>query len=343
MRTDFLELIKTMSCLDGAPVFEDEVRNFVLDWAKERCDEAFIDAGGNIFAFKKGENTPRRPILMRGGLDEYGFMVKEITGDGYLKIKDISGDFDARTCLGKKIRIVGNKTPGILALKAIHLTPRDSRGNVPDIDGLNIDIGAKDKADAETKVKPGDTAVFDIEPRMIGDNLVAKGLRCRIGCAALLKLMEEKLKWDTWFVFARSSLVSSIAEDAAGRRVDPGFAVLADGIKANDLPGVKPEDRTVSIGKGPAIALIGRTVCDITLNREIMNYAKEQNFPCQYAQTDRIRDGGSINSTGSGCRVVSVNVPVRYADAPSNMANVTDIENYYKVIKFAAERAGELV
>ncbi len=63
--------------------------------------------------------------------------------------------------ISKKVVIGADKIKkGVIGMKAIHLQTKSERENVVAVSKLFIDIGAKDKEDAEKYVKLGDYVTF---------------------------------------------------------------------------------------------------------------------------------------------------------------------------------------
>lgn len=330
---------------DGIPNFEDAVREEIMRFAKTRADEVFADATGNVLVLRKGGKRPARPYLVSAHMDEPGFLVKEITADGYLHIESIDECIDTRSLLGKQIWVGAHRVPGIVALKAIHLTPKGDRDKIPEEASLSIDIGAKDREDAEKRVRRGDRAVPAGALTEMGDCLRGKGLDDRIGCAIALRMMEEPLPFDTWFVFGKKEIFQhGFGALLAARRLQPGFGLLLDCVEANDMPNVPQEKRIVSLRGGAALSLKGQgAVYNREINRALMAWAGEHGLRAQYVQSDRVRDAGQNLTAGAdGADAVSISVPVRYGASANPVACNQDVEAAYRLSLQALRKAGEI-
>ena len=129
-------------------------------------------------------------------MDEVGVIITRITDDGFLKF-DFVGGVDRRVAIGKPVVIGEKKVPGVIGLKAIHLTTKEERKKAPKTESLYIDIGAKDRESAEKLVELGDYGAFVCQPEEFGDGLFkARAIDDRVGCAIMLKLLEEDLPLD---------------------------------------------------------------------------------------------------------------------------------------------------
>ena len=70
-------------------------------------------------------------------------------------------DHELRVTFDRKVFVGEKKVPGIAGLKSVHQTPVADRSKIPSWGNMYIDIGAKDRAEAEEKVSVGDVCVFD--------------------------------------------------------------------------------------------------------------------------------------------------------------------------------------
>lgn len=343
MNERLLEQLHALCACNGVPNFEEEVRSYILRYASPLAEEAFADPVGNVLVKIRGEKQPVRPIVVFANMDEPGFMVKEITPEGYVHMEAIDGCVDSRTILGKRVQIGRKRVPGIVALKAIHLTPRSERSSVPELENVSIDIGASSQEEAEKLVKPGDTAVPYSPMITVGDCLRGKGLNNRAGCAVALALMEEKLHFDTWFVFGVKSIIhAGFGALLATRRLEQGCSIQLNCICANDLPNISKEKRVVQLRHGAALTLKGSTVYDRTMLRDMMRWATEQQIPWQVVQANRVRDAGQELTAGSsGGKAVSVSIPVRYISSPNPMVCRNDLDAVFQLTRYALGKAGE--
>lgn len=70
-------------------------------------------------------------------------------------------------------------------------------------DDIYVDIGAKDKAEAQAKCPMGTYITFDTDYVTFGDGFVsAKALDDRVGCYTLLKVLEGTYPCDVVAVFS---------------------------------------------------------------------------------------------------------------------------------------------
>ena len=233
-----IETVKKLCALSGVSGWEDEVRDYILERALPYADETDTDAMGNLFVFKKGAVTPAQPVMVCAHMDEVGVIITGITDDGFLRF-DFVGGVDRRVALGKRVFIGPDRIPGVIGMKAIHLTDADERQTVPKLDSLYIDIGAENGDDAKSRISLGWRGSFDDTIYEFGEGYIkAKALDDRTGCAAMLKMLERDLPVDTWFVFTVQEEVGCRGASIAASRIKPGFALVMEGTTAADMGGV---------------------------------------------------------------------------------------------------------
>ena len=221
-----IELMKELCALPGPSGCEDAVRAFVLKRVKPFADEIRTDAIGNVMVFRKGRKALDRPVALCAHMDEVGVIIKKITEDGMLKFGFVGG-VDPRVVIGRPVRF--GDVPGVIGIKAVHLTTAAERRTMPKTKNLYIDIGATSRAAAEKLVSLGDYGVFDSAATEFGDGLIkAKAIDDRVGCAALLKLIEDEPPIDTWFCFTVQEEVGLRGAASMAYALDPGFAMRSE-------------------------------------------------------------------------------------------------------------------
>ena len=262
-------------------------------------------------------------------MDEVGLIVKSITDDGYLKFGCVGG-IDRRVLLGKRVAIGDKRVTGIIGLKAIHLTTPEERRKVPKLDEYYIDIGVKDRESAEKLVTEGDCGVFVSDVVEFGDRMLkAKAIDDRVGCAVLVKLLEEELPMDCTFVFTVQEEVGTRGAFGAAFSVTPEIAMVLEGTTAADNPSLDESCQVCWPGKGPVISWMdGSAIYDRELFELLRSLADKHQVPWQMKHyLAGGTDAGAIQRTKCGVRVTGISAAVRYLHAPSSVASIADMEN----------------
>ena len=321
--------LKTLCLLSGVSSFEDEVRNYIRNQVEPYADSLRVDAMGNLIVFKKGAKGGGNKLMLCAHMDEVGLIIRAITEDGYLKFACVGG-IDRRVLLGKRVIVGDKKVTGIIGLKAIHLTGPEERSRVPKLEEYYIDIGAKDKETAEGLVQIGDCAVFDSDAVEFGSGMLkAKAIDDRVGCAILMKLLQEELPMDCTFVFTVQEEVGTRGAFGSAFSVTPEIAMVLEGTTAADNPSLDEHCQVCWPGKGPVISWMdGSAVYDRELFELIRDLADRNNVPWQMKHyLAGGTDAGAIQRTKAGVRVTGISAAVRYLHAPSSVASISDMEH----------------
>ena len=334
-----LNLVKELCAIDGVSSFEDRVRDYLREKAAPNADSVRTDALGNLIVFKKGAKATGNKLMLSAHMDEVGFIVKSVTDEGYLKFDSVGG-IDRRVVIGKPVTVGWKGLPGVIGLKAYHLVSREEEKTVPKLEDLYIDIGARDKAEAEALAGPGDYVAFAGDVLEFGDGMLkAKAIDDRAGCAVLLRLLEEDLPMDCTFVFSAQEEVGTRGAFSATFSVTPEISLVLEGTTAADLPGVADRKKVTYPGKGPVIALMdGATIYDRDLFELLRDLADSHGIPWQLKNyISGGNDSAAIQRTKAGVRVAAISAAVRYLHAPSSVASIRDLEQMYALAKLFIE------
>ncbi len=340
-----LELLKELCDLDGVSGFEDTVREYIAGRIAPYASDVTTDSIGNLIAYKKGRKRADKTVMLAAHMDEVGLIIKRITDEGMLKF-GFCGGVDRRVVFGKRVRVGERKIPGVIGIKAVHLTEEEERKKVPKTEELYIDIGAKTKKEAQELVSLGDFGAFDSEFSRLGDGFIkAKAIDDRIGCAVLIKLMEMDLPIDMVFTFTAQEETGLRGASIAANRVMPDYCVVLEGTTASDLPFVDKMKEVCALAAGPVIPFMdGRTIYDRGLFGMLTHLATENNIPWQ---TKRYiaggTDAGSIHLSGSGVKTCALALPVRYLHSAASVASVSDCENMLALSRHFIENVEDMI
>ncbi len=334
-----LNLVKELCLLNGVSSGEDDVRDYLMERCRPYAASMRVDALGNLIVFKRGEKSTGNKLMLTAHMDEVGFIVNDITEDGYLKFAPVGG-IDPRVVIGKRVSVGRGRIPGAIGLKAYHLVSAEEEKKVPDFEDLYIDIGAKDRADAERVTALGDLVAFESDAVEFGSGMLkAKALDDRVGCAVMLKLIEEELPMDCTFVFSVQEEVGTRGAFGAAFSVVPEIALVLEGTTAADLPGTDEHRRVAILGNGPVLSFMDNgTIYDRALFEQLRELAEEHSIPWQ---TKNYLSGGNdssaIQRTKEGVRVAAVSTPVRYLHAPSSVVCCQDFNYVHTLVKHFIE------
>ncbi len=339
------ELLKQLCMCNSISGDESEVRELIISRIKDYADEINVDNLGNILVFKKGKNRSVHKLMLSAHMDEVGFMVTDITSEGYIKFDEVGG-IDRRILPGKRVTIGSKKINGVIGIKPIHLAKSDEVTEIPALDEMYIDIGADSKDDALKYVSYGDSVNFIGEFEENSNSLLSKAFDDRFGCFVLINMIKRNLEYDMYFVFAVQEEVGLRGAKVAAYTIDPEYALVIEGTTAADLPEINEVKQVCNLQEGAVISVMDRsTIYDKELVNAAFNCAKDFDIKIQYKRAvSGGNDSGVIHQSRCGVRTLAISLPCRYIHAPSCVANKTDCENVLKLTNILAEKiaGGEL-
>lgn len=307
--------------------------------AQTFADSVDWDNLGNSYAYVKGTGETEYTVVIEGHIDEIGFIVTHIDDNGFVWFDRIGG-WDEQVIVGQRIRIAGPKgdVVGVIGKKAAHLLEPKDREKPSRIKDLWIDIGAKDKDDALTKVSIGDPAVIDAEPVELTDDLWAsRSMDNRTGAYVALKaaqlLAEDRPLVNVVSVAAVEEEIGLVGATTLSWRIKPQVAIAIDVTHATDYPGAgKKSDGDIALGGGPVLGR-GSSV-NPRVFEGLRDAGKRLDIPTP-VQASGLRtgtDADNIIRSGANIAVGLISIPNRYMHSPSEIVSLTDLESAARVI-----------
>lgn len=344
---NLVEVLEKLSNANGVTGREDQVRDLMRQFLKPYVDEIREDRLGNLIAFKRGKKDAPT-VMFAAHMDEVGLMVKNIKKKGFLQFTKIGG-IDDRILLAQKVIVHTDKGPltGVVGSKPVHIQTDEERKKVINADKLFIDIGAKNKEEAEKMgVQVGDVVSFDTKFARLGDNVVfGKAFDDRAGCAILVETMRrlQKVDCNVYAVGTIQEEVGLRGATIAAFQVEPNVGIALDSTVAGDTPGVGEGEAPAKMGEGPVL-----TVADAGLIthpkvlRLLMDAAKDNKI--QYQLETGIRgatDAARIALSREGVPSGVISVPARYIHSPAAIMNLDDAEKAVKLAVVLVEKVPE--
>ena len=286
---DRLNLLKSLSEVNGIPGFEGNVRQMLSQFVEGTC-ELSTDNLGSLICRKAGSEGPK--IMIPAHMDEIGFMVHVITDEGFIRFIPMGGWWD-QVLLGKQVQIKTSQglVTGVIGSKPPHILKDEDKSKVVKKDTMFIDVGARSKAEAmdELHIRPGDPIfpVSEFELMANGRLLAGNAWYYLAGCAALLELMhllQGKNTLTQCMQWLRCKRVGLRGAKTATSVVAPDIGIALDVGIAGDMPGVNPEESPLKLGQGPVLYVAdGSAIAHSGLRRFVIDTAEDLNIPLQFA------------------------------------------------------------
>jgi endoglucanase len=311
MNSEALEFLRSLLATPTPSGWEEAGQGLVAEYMKRHADAVSRDVHGNTIGVLN-PNAPYR-VMLAGHCDEIGLLVQHIDEKGFVYVS-VLGGMHVPLLLGERILIRGARgpVPGVVGSKPIHLMLDDERDlKKLKIHDLWVDIGAKNRKDAERVVAVGDTATINAGWTELRHGLVScRGLDDRIGAfvvADTLRLLRDKR---------------------------PNVAVYAVSVCfASDYPSMDEKMLgTCRLGRGPTLS------CGPTYNKKVLEglqkAAERKNIRVQMQASARgaNTDAYAIQMTRAGVAAGLVSVPCRYMHSAVEVVSLEDAEDAVRLL-----------
>jgi len=291
------------------------------------------------------DNKSKETLLIDAHIDEIGTRIKSITSDGFLSVKPFG--CDTKTLFGRPAKIYSVKMdsilPGVFLIDPAHL--EDSRYNLNDSineELLYVDVGFKNKKEAEKYITVGDFVLVDYPIFKMGSNndlLTSKAIDNTIGTFILLELLlyfdknPKKSKYNLIFNFSSGEEIANSSYLGFNtikniNKIDK--IIIIDTIFSLDTPFINQEIHgNITIGKGPVLERGG---ANRGLYKNLTKLANSEKISYQNYLTDA---GGSNLTYFAKYNSMTqfVGVPARNLHSPVETVHLDDISSTYKLLK----------
>jgi len=326
-----LSLLEAFSQAHGAPGHEEAVRSVFLRELSGR--RASFDRLGSA-ALAPGKDAPGPKVVLTAHMDEVGFLVQDITADGFLRLVPLGGWPDG-VLAAQRLRVLARSTGkewmGVVAA----LPPHQGGQQAASVERAHVDIGARSRESVlALGIRPGDPVVPEGPfATLAEEGLVSgKAFDNRAGMAALV-LGARELD-EAGGVPCAVHAVATVQEEVgcrgavtAARLVDPDVVIVLEGPPADDAPGMHRGESQGALGRGVQIraydptAILSPRLVDLALQ-----VARERGIPHQLTVR---RTGGtdarSFQQHGLGVPTIVLGVPARYIHTHQSVLDLADL------------------
>jgi len=333
------KLLQDLTNASGTSGHEEAATEVMASYLKGMAKIEY-DRLGSLIAEKKGTSDAPR-ILVDSHLDEVGFMVKEITKQGFIKFLPLGGWW-GHVALGQRMKVITKKGQvlGVVGSKPPHMLKDDERKKVMDFDDMFIDVGAMQKYDVTKKlgVEVGNPIVPDSRFTVMNNAqlYMAKAFDNRVACALVVDLIRklQRVKHPNT-VFGSGSVQEEVGLRGAAtvaHMTNPDVAIIVDVGIAFDVPGY--DDRAEKLGAGPAILVYDSgLIPNVHLRELLMDIATKNKIPFHLSYMARgMGDGARIHITRSGVPSIYIGPPTRYIHSHNSILCRKDYDNTLKLL-----------
>jgi endoglucanase len=323
-------------------------------WAgylRKFADRVENDAYGTAWATLEGGGKKAKRIMLEAHADEIGFIIKQITKEGFLRLDRVGGS-DTATARGRRLRFLGEKGPvtGIIGNTAIHLRKDKTDEKVPKIYELYVDVGASSAEEvAKLGLRVGIPGVYADGAEEFGKNrIVGRALDNRLGgfvlSQVIARLSKERKKLHSTVI-----AVNAVQEEIGGHgakmvahRLMPDVCIVLDVTHATDTPGIEHSVHgDVTLGGGPSVTH-GTCNHPIVIER-LLKVAATAKIPIQHESSSRYSgtDTDVIFDVREGIPSALVSFPLRYMHSVVEMVDLADVEKTIDLLVGFVESVSE--
>lgn len=318
-----MKLLEELTQAWGVSGREKNVRAIIRREIRDYVDECYTDAMGNLIAYKKGTDSENnKKIMYTAHMDEIGFQVTHIEGDGRIKVYSVGWTWTSAIFNDKVI--FQNGVIGVVGCDG----PVEEAQNKAQ--ALYIDIGCTNKEETMKYVQPGDYCGFIGKYyELQNDRISAKSLDDRVACYVLIEAIKKnqgQYPNDIYYVFTVQEEVGCRGSVVAAERIKPDIGVYVDVTPDHyypcDLKGCNEVGKGVGVTFGNPSAML-----DEYLVNEMVKTCEDNAIDYQRDVMDRGgTDASSMNRAYYGTRVAGISIVDRYPHSQSSVISKHDVE-----------------
>lgn len=325
---------------NAAPTgYEAEGQKLWMDYLQPYVDTFITDVYGTAVGVINPDAKYR--VVIEGHSDEISWYVNYITDNGLIYVIR-NGGSDHQIAPSKTVNIHTKKgiVKGLFGWPAIH-TRKSGKEEVPKLDNIFIDIGAKDKKEvAEMGVHVGCVITYPDTFHVLNKNkFVCRAIDNRAGgfmiaqVARLLKENNIELPFGLYITNSVQEEVGLRGAEMITQTIKPDVAIVTDVCHDTTTPMInqKQEGHT-EIGKGPVVSYA--PAVHNKLRERILETAEVNKIPFQRMASSRFTgtDTDAFAYSNGGVASALISLPLRYMHTTVETVHREDVENVIRLI-----------
>lgn len=332
------ELLKDLTSVSAVSGCENNLYSLLSD-ILSKYGKVSTDSMNNIYCtFGEGYH-----FLLDAHIDEIGFVVTEITDDGFIKFDKIGG-IDTKCLPAFEVTVYGKKEiSGVISTLPPHLQSDDDEKKAPKLSNLPIDTGYA-KEELEEIVGLGDRITFKKQfTPLLNNQISATALDDRAGVAAIL-LSLDKLK----NLPCKITVMFSSQEEVGTRGAKIGLYLknVDEAISVDVSFAYTPDCDKSDCGEISKGAMIGFSPI---LNRKMTEKLVETAVKNNISYQKEIMSGRTgtnadvISVSENGVKTALISIPQKYMHQRVEVVDTNDIQSVADLISaYISERSSEV-
>jgi tetrahedral aminopeptidase len=337
MHDQSFQFLKTLVQTPSPSGYEQKIQEVVRSWARPLADELRTDLHGNVIAAVNPAGSPR--IMLAGHCDQLALMVEHIDSDGFLYVQPMGG-WDIPILLGQRLTI-WSKTgpiPAVVSRKAPHMLTTDERKKIPEFIDIWIDLGAKDRAEAESLVALGDTITVELSCAEMRNSLfTSPGLDDKVGVWTVMETLRllhgKSLQAAVFCVSTVQEEIGLRGATTSAYGIHPTVGIAVDVCHASDTPGnEKKQIGETKLNAGPVV-FRGPNI-NPHVHERLVAAAQAQSISIQTRGVPKATgtDANAIQLAREGVATGLLSIPNRYMHSPVEVVSLKDLDNAAKLL-----------
>ncbi len=325
---------------NAAPTgYESPGQKLWMDYLKPYVDTFITDVYGTAVGVINPDADYR--VVIEGHSDEISWYVNYITDNGLIYVIR-NGGSDHQIAPSKWVNIHTKKgiVEGVFGWPAIH-TRKSGKEEVPKLDNIFIDIGAKNKKEVESLgVHVGCVITYPDTFQLLNKNkYVCRAIDNRAGgfmIAQVARLLHEnniKLPFGLYITNSVQEEVGLRGAEMITQTLKPNVALVTDVCHDTTTPMInKKQEGHTEIGKGPVISYA--PAVQNNLRERIISTAEEKKIPFQRLASSRYTgtDTDAFAYSNGGVASALISLPLRYMHTTVEMIHKEDMENVIRLM-----------
>lgn len=312
-----LKVLQDITSIYGPSGNETKVAEFIIDQIKDFVDEINVDKLGNVVARKKGDGPK---LMVAGHMDQIGMMVTDVDDKGFVRLTNIGG-INPFVTHGERV-VFESGTIGV-----VYKEESTEAGKMK-LDKLFVDIGAKNKEEANKVVNIGDVCVYQSNFLETEHTVSVGALDDRIGCFIMIEALKKltTVENDLYFVFTVQEEVGIRGAKTAAYAIDPDVGLAIDITSCGDMPGSKRFK--IALHDGVAIKVRDNSLLSHPKVNALLTEtckAKEIKYQMEVLEFGGT-DAGGISLTREGVPASCLSIPTRYAHSAHETVSKADVQ-----------------
>ena len=310
-----------------------------MDYLRPYVDEFITDTYGTaVGVINPGADFK---VVIEGHSDEISWYVNYITDEGLIYVIR-NGGSDHQIAPSKWVNIHTKKgiVKGVFGWPAIH-TRKNGKEEVPKLDNIFIDVGAKDKKGVEDLgVHVGCVITYPDQFQVLNENkFVCRAIDNRAGgfmIAEVARLLKENNKTLPFTLYVTNSVQEEVGLRGAEmitQTLKPNLAIVTDVCHDTTTPMInKKEEGYTKIGDGPVVSYA--PAVHNLLRERILETAEAKEIPFQRLASSRYTgtDTDAFAYSNGGVASALISLPLRYMHTTVEMVQKEDVENVIRLI-----------